>query len=64
MTNQQNDINELDDQKLIEWFKSRKPLFTDSTEYEGMSLCFVNPELLEEEAQQQEKKLKDSVEAV
>jgi hypothetical protein len=54
MNEQPKDVKDLQGEELIQWLKSRAPLFTDSVEFEGMSLCFVNPELVEEEAPKQE----------
>lgn len=33
---------------VLEKIRNRTPLFTHSIEFEGMSLSFVNPELIED----------------
>jgi hypothetical protein len=55
MSEHPKDVKDLAGEELIQWAKSRTPLFTDSVEFDGMSLCYVNPELVEEEVDPTEK---------
>lgn len=47
MRNQQQDVKSLHGEALRD-LKNRPPLFTRFAEVDGMSLCFVNPELVED----------------
>lgn len=49
MSDQPKKTEDMTDEEFVQWYKSRTPLFIDSIEYEGVSLCFVNPELLKDE---------------
>ena len=49
MSDQPKDVKDLHGAELVQWFLSRPPLFTDSVEFEGMSLCFTDPDLDQEE---------------
>jgi hypothetical protein len=48
MSEQPKDVKDLEGDELLQWFLSRPPLYTDSVEYDGMSLSFFNPDLDEE----------------
>ena len=38
-------------EELLKWFEERQkhPLFVDSEEFDGMSICYANPELVVDE---------------
>ncbi len=45
-------VSEMTTEELLRWFEQRRqqPLYVGSDEYEGMSFCYVNPAIVEEES--------------
>jgi hypothetical protein len=54
MNENQKEPKDLEGEDLIQWLKSRPPLFTESVEFEGMSLSIVDPEQAEKEVPKEE----------
>ncbi len=58
MKDQQQDVKSLRGKALRDYLKNRPPLFTRYAEVDGMSLCFVNPELVEDKTEAAKKESK------
>ncbi len=43
-------------EEVAEYIKNKTPLFVESVEFEGMSLCRVNPDLVQSDETEEAKK--------
>ena len=52
-TMSEKEISQMSKEEVLQWIKRRQqqPLYVASDECDGMSLCYVNPEFVEEDAE-------------
>lgn len=49
-------VNEMSKEEVLQWLKCRReePLYVESDEQEGMSLCYVNPAIVQDGEEKQD----------